>query len=97
MEPVVTKESIDELPWGPGAIKLALPLEIEIKDDPDTNTVTVYSELLGVWGDGTDYTEALIDFAGIVESLVDDLRNSHSESALNLLAKIEQYFPQDDY
>jgi hypothetical protein len=100
MEPVVTTESIDELPWGPGTIRLLEPLVIEVTDDSITETVTVYAEAFGLWGDGATYTDALLDFGATVEAYVDDLRSTPLDkmhvSAVNALAKIEKYLPPQD-
>ncbi len=101
MEPVVTVEELEELPWGPSSKRLIQPLAVTVTEDGDTDTVTIHCEGLGgLSGDGSDFTEALFEFAAEVEALADDLRSSGSDLAdpvaLKLLGTLDRYVPYDE-
>jgi hypothetical protein len=98
-EPVGTEGAIEELPWGPGMIVLIQPLAVEIQNDDSTETVTIVAEVIGQWGQGSSYEEALVDLGSRIEEWFDAVAGSpRHKMSPKLIASLEQlleYLPED--
>jgi hypothetical protein len=98
-EPTVTVEKIDELPWGPGTVVLEKSLEIEVSVDSKTGHVTLFSNVIGQWGDGASYEDALLNFGMTIEDWVDAVLNTpqhlRDESLQKALDRLLEYLPED--
>jgi hypothetical protein len=98
-EMIVNAEVVDELPWGPGTVTLLTPMPVSVEEEVGSKRITIFSEELGVWGDGASYTDALIDFAGVLESTFDSYRAVpvplRTTAISTVLEKLEAYLPDD--
>lgn len=98
-EPTSTTSTIEDLPWGPGMITLAQPLPVEIQEDTDTEVTTIVADLIGQWGQGNSYEEALIDLGLHIEQWF-DAATSVSKNKLSLdvreaLEFLMEYLPEE--
>jgi hypothetical protein len=98
-ESVGNEGTIEELPWGPGMIVLAQSLPVEIQNDDSTGTITIVSAVIGQWGQGSSYEEALVDLGLRIEQWFDAVtgnsRTKMSPDVVEALEQLLEYLPED--